>query len=232
MAPVNGMDTYSCPDANIMSWLRNNGNFRIICFYLRHTHQEPDASWSSGARSTLAANGWGFFPTYGALRAENPNLNSTSGANDGQDAVNKMRCTGFANGSVIYLDIETGGAPNDAYISYISAWVGKVRALNFIPAIYGPYTTIQWARGYAPALTDIFWSANPTPGTHGQACDPNNLPPASIDPGCIATQYRQGVTLDGLIIPPSVDTEGLDLNLSLVADPSNAAVVQHALSVA
>lgn len=228
MTVVNGMDTYAYPENQRIDWLGTHGHFRVICFYLQHTHQEPDPSWSSTARSYLATNGWGFFPTYGGLQAGNSTLSPTSGAHDGQDAVSKAQAAGFTSGSVIYLDVEEGGAPASDYLNYIRAWVGKVRELNFMPAIYGPYSVTAWAK----RLTLIIWSAHVPAGTQGQGYDPDNLPSAKIDPGCIATQYRQAVTLNGLIIPPAIDKEGLDLSLCLVADPSNPAVVLHALNTA
>jgi hypothetical protein len=127
----------------------------------------------------------------------------------------------------MYLDLEQGDTPTGNYAAYIEAWIAAVQAAGFTPGIYCSHLFSDWSRQRTPMV----WSFHVPLNTDGQTYDPDNLPSGLIDSGCIATQYRQNIKLNGLKIPKSVDSGGLDLNLCTVADPSNLASAQHALGI-
>jgi hypothetical protein len=106
-----------------------------------------------------------------------------------------------------------------------------VTADGYSAGLYCSHKISDWARNHAK-LTKIVWTWNVPYGNGQKEYDPAALPAGSVDAGSVATQYCQKVELKGLTIPPAVDSEGLDLSLCLVADPSNYAVVAHALGLA
>lgn len=225
---INGFDCYGYPGDDAVAWLRQHGQFRVAGFYLTHAPGKPDKTWTKAVRQSLAAAGWGFFPTYVGLQEGDPNLSNSRGANDGQEATDLMAGAGFATSSVVYLDLEEGDVPTGLYADYVTGWTSAVAAKNFTPGLYCSHLVSAWALQHTPFV----WSFHVPSGTGGQSYDPDNLPSGLIDPRCIATQYRQNIHLNGLTIPKSVDSGGLDLNLCAVADPSNLASVQHSLTVA
>jgi Domain of unknown function (DUF1906) len=222
-----GFDCYSYPGDPAIAWLRLHGQFRVAGFYLSHSPTKLDKTWTNDVRANLASAGWGFFPIYVGLQEGNAGLGSANGTAHGRAAVDLMTSAGFSTGSVVYLDLEQGDKPTGSYAAYIVAWIAAVKAKNFSPGIYCSHRFSDWSR----QQTQTVWSFHIPSNTSGQSYDPDNLPAGLIDPGCIATQYRQNIKLNGLTIPKRVDSGGLDLNLCAVADPSNLASVQHALGL-
>jgi hypothetical protein len=227
MTTINGFDCYSYPGDAAVAWLRQHGQFRVLGFYLSHSPSKLDKTWTKGLRQTLAADGWGFFPTYVGLQEGSAGLNSTNGDSHGQAAAGLMADAGFPTSSVVYLDLEEGDIPTGGYAAYVTAWVSAVTRENFTPGVYCSHLITAWALQQTPFV----WSFHVPVGTDGQSYDPDNLPSGLIDQRCIATQYRQNIKVNGLTIPKSVDSGGLDLNLCSVADPSNLASAQHSLAV-
>jgi hypothetical protein len=227
MAFVNGFDCYSYPGDTTVSWLRQHGQFRVTGFYLSHSPSKLDKTWTKGLRSTLAASGWGFFPTYVGLQEGDAALSRANGTAHGQAAAGLMQGAGFPTSSIVYLDLEQGDEPSGKYADYVQSWTAAVKSNGFSPGIYCSHLFSTWAI----QQTQIVWSFHVPANSAGQSYDPDNLPTGLIDPGCVATQYRQNIKLNGLTIPKSVDSGGLDLNLCLVADPSNLPSVQHALGL-
>ena len=228
MSNVNGFDCYSYPGDATAAWLRQHGQFRVMGFYLSHSPSKLDPSWTQGLRATLAAAGWGFFPTYVGLQKGNSGLTPANGTQHGNDAAQLMQTAGFSTSSIVYLDLEEGDSPTGSYAAYIQSWIAAVKAKNFTPGIYCSHIFSNWSL----AQTSFVWTFHIPSNTDGQTYDPDNLPTGLIDPGCIATQYRQNISLNGLTIPKSGDSGGLDLNLCSVPDPSSLAAAQHALGVA
>ena len=224
---VNGFDCYSYPGNDRVAWLRLHGQFRVTGFYLSHSPTKLDKTWNKDVRASLAAAGWGFLPTYVGLQRGNSGLNSANGKAHGQAAAGLMAAVGFPTSSVVYLDLEDGTKPSGEYANYITAWIAAVRDKAFTPGIYCSHVFGAWSRQQTPFV----WSFHIPFSTNGRTYDPDHLPSGLIDPGCVATQYRQNIKLKGLTIPKSVDSGGLDLDLCTVADPSNLASVQHALGL-
>jgi len=227
MASINGFDCYSYPGDTAVKWLREHAQFRVIGFYLSHSPSKLDKTWTSGVRATLAAAAWGFLPTYVGLQKGSANLSSANGTAHGKAAAHLMSTAGFPSSSVVYLDLEDGDTPTGGYAAYIESWISAVKGADFTPGIYCSHRFSDWSQERTPFV----WSFHVPAHTEGQAYDPDNLPSGIIDAGCIATQYRQNISLNGLKIPKSVDSGGLDLDLCAAADPSNLASAHYALGL-
>jgi hypothetical protein len=223
---IYGFDTDHYPGDASLGWLRIQAQLRVSVCYLAHQPGSSDPTWISKV-AYLKANGWGLLPTYAGLQILSAGLSAASGARHAAEAVQLMSNAGFAPSSIVYLDLEDGTPPAGDYLDYIKAWISTVTAKGFTPALYCSHRIVDDVR----PLTPIVWSFHIPNGTEGLTYDPTALPTGSVDPNCIATQYRQKVYLRGLAIPASVDSEGLDLNVCLVADPSNYASVSHALQI-
>jgi hypothetical protein len=226
--PIYGFDCDHYPGDAAVNWLRQHGRFRVSVCYLAHEPGTKDDSWIS-KYGYLKSNGWGLLPTYAGLQIHSPQATSKTGVRDGKEAVALMKEAGFLPASIVYLDMEDGTIPakGSGYLDYVSSWISTVKVEGFTPGLYCSYLLIGWARGY----TSIIWSFRIPLHTSGDVYDPDDLPEGKIEPYCIATQYRQGVGLTGLTIPHLVDSQGLDLNLCAVADPSDLASVSHALQL-
>jgi hypothetical protein len=131
-----------------------------------------------------------------------------------------MEQAGFHTQTICYLDLEDGTSPSGNYAAYISSWVAAVNNANYIAGIYCSHVIADWCRSKTPYL----WTFRMPSGTSGQTYPPDQIPQGTIAGGGIATQYRQNVFIKG-------NTTQIDINVSLVADPSNLASVMHALGL-
>jgi hypothetical protein len=225
-AAIYGFDCDHYPgDANL-GWLRVRAQFRVSVCYLAHSPGSSDPTWTSKV-AYLKANGWGLLPTYAGLQINSAGLGTANGTRDGAEAARLMSSAGFAPSSIVYLDLEDGTPPAGNYLAYVKGWIAAVTEAGFSPGVYCSHIIVPQIR----PLTPIIWSFHIPLGTEGQTYNPDSLPPGAIDANCIATQYRQKVNLVGLTIPATVDSEGLDINICAVADPSNYASVSHALQI-
>ena len=224
MAFINGIDCDHYPGDSTMALLRARGQFRVTCLYLAHVPGSQDKSWIA-KRDFLANNGWGFIPTYVGAQNAAAVLDAPTGKLHAGEAASLMEKAGFAASSIVCLDMESGDVPASAYADYVSGWIDALPAAGFTPAVYCSHLVVPWAL----KLTKFVWSFHIPLDCAGNTYDPANLPPGAIDPDCIATQYLQKIKLKGIPISAQVDSEGFDLNLCTVPDPSNLAVVQHSL---
>lgn len=203
-----GFDQASYPGDSWMQWLRSGSPIAVTGFYLGPAPYHSDTSWMP-TRAGLAAAGWGFLPVFVGLQDGASSLSGSRGTSDGQSAASLMRSAGFPSDSTIFLDIETGGPISSPFEAYIDAWVAAVQRAGFTPGIYCSHILISWAQ---PKVSQI-WSFH-IPDAGGQTFDPANLPAGSIDPGAVATQYRQNVYLEGYA------HAAVDLNACASPDPS------------
>jgi hypothetical protein len=217
-----GFDISAFPGASTMAWLWGHG-FRISGFYLNHSRGGEDDTWIS-QRSALAGAGWGLAPIYLGWQMVDTSGNAlpppsdpqSTAATDAAEAIALMNKAGFAPGSTVYFDIESGTPPSGPYEQYLLTWTASVSAANFVPAVYCSHLCNQWAANQSlPHWCFHLVSTDPGP------YDPGNLPQPSIDAGSIGVQFLQNVSLSGL---PVV----IDIDLFAVADPSCA----HATSQA
>ena len=219
MPNIYGLDTSDYPGDPTMDWYRSKCGFRYTGFYLAPAPRHPDTSWMD-RRDYLAARAWGFLPVYVGLQIHSSKLSATAGARHGQKAAQLMGQAGFHTQTICYLDLEDGTEPSGDYARYIDAWVRAVTNADYIPGIYCSHRISDWCRNKTPYL----WTFRLPSGTAGQTYPPDQIPKGTIASGGTATQYRQRVYIRGK------RTE-VDLDVSLVADPSNLASVKNALQL-
>jgi len=225
MPVINGVDCDHYPGDNTMALLRQKGQFRVTCLYLAHAPGSQDKSWIE-KRDFLAANGWGFIPTYVGAQQDADLLDAPTGKLHAGEAAALMEKAGFAASSIVYLDMEAGDVPTGGYADYVTNWIAALPTSGFTAGVYCSHLVAPWAL----KLTKFVWSFHIPQDSEGITYDPANLPPSAIDANCVATQYRQNIKLNGIPISAAIDSGGFDLNLCAVPDPSNLAVVQHALA--
>jgi hypothetical protein len=213
------MDTSIYPGDATIDWYRLNCGFRYTGFYLAPAPLHQNTSWMD-RRDHLAAQAWGFLPVFVGLQIRSPNVSASVGAQHGQNATKLMGQAGFHSQTICYLDLEDGTEPAGDYARYISAWVSALTKANYAPGIYCSHRIANWCRENTPYL----WTFRLPRGTSGQTYPPAKIPKGLIVGGGVATQYRQNVFIRGKRTP-------IDLNVSLVADPSNLASVNAALEV-
>nr|WP_198030294.1 glycoside hydrolase domain-containing protein [Mesorhizobium sp. LNHC220B00] len=82
----------------------------------------------------LAMGGWAFFPIYNGGDLKDMMLKPKLGEKHGLKAARFMHASGFAEGSIVYLDIEK---PADrAQLSpYIENWIAAVKGNSFYPGV-------------------------------------------------------------------------------------------------
>jgi hypothetical protein len=135
MANVYGLDTSIYPGKAALDWYWSRCGFRFTGFYLGPAPYHSDKTWMN-ARDELAADGWGFLPTYVGLQIGNRNLNVARGEKDGQQAARLMGQAGFPTHTICYLDLEDGTVPSGSHAKYIVAWVRTLRDVDYVPGFY------------------------------------------------------------------------------------------------
>jgi hypothetical protein len=140
-----GLDSSAYPGNTFMSDLWSNTNMFFTGFYLGETSTlvgpccHPSSSWmpesSPGSvRSFLEGVGFGFLPIYVGQQDNDPIcstcnvLTHDQGVDDANHASNLMNAAGFADGTVCWLDIETGGTLSSEFMAYITAWVSQLNS--------------------------------------------------------------------------------------------------------
>jgi hypothetical protein len=151
---VPGFDTREYPgDAAMRTWF-DASPYRWVGYYLPapcHT----GAGWS-GRRATLQQMGWGLAVLYvgeqdwAAMRAAGDttpvmtgprcateNLTAARGAEHAADAAAVAQADGFANGTVIYLDVERVERVSPELAAYVRSWVGSLLDdARYLPGLY------------------------------------------------------------------------------------------------
>jgi len=96
-------------------------------------------------RPFLAKRGWGFAPVYVGQQDSGPgshHMTANQGEVDGDNACLLAKAAGFPTATVIYLDLETGGAISQASAAYLKAWADVVAALDYVPGVYCSHTSV------------------------------------------------------------------------------------------
>jgi hypothetical protein len=99
-----------------------------------------------------------------------PDLTGPQGVADGHHGSLLAQEAGFPNGTILFLDVESGGALPRALIAYLQAWVDHVETSTFYRT--GIYCSHDRAAEIAEALEDVgqatFWcwhvNCAPPPG--------------------------------------------------------------------
>jgi hypothetical protein len=144
MATYAGFDISIYPGNAILQWLKANTNLAWSGFYLAPAPNHPDTTWmpafdQTSVRTSLVGMGWGLAPVYVGQQVGSAQLTADQGTADAQDAVALAQSAGFPAATVIYLDIEQGGALPDEMIDYFKTWVQGVFNGGFNPGVYCSY---------------------------------------------------------------------------------------------
>src|SRR5258708_564828 len=154
-----GFDTNIYPGDRAMSGWAKDGPYQWVGYYLEAPCHRDD-SWS-GKRETLSQMGWGLAVVYVGQQSWSTHRRSTkgstcsnkfttagNGARDAGDAISRVAAEGFAQGSVIFLDIERMDKVTPAMQAYYTSWTRAVlKDRRYQP---GYYTHVDnAARAYA-----------------------------------------------------------------------------------
>ena len=177
-----GFDRNDYPGDRPMAELRSQ--FSFAGYWLTPPPQEKSNSWL-GKRKTLEAQGYGFL-LLARGRALNRIRSAASarqmGTADAREAARSARTEGFAEGAVIFLDVEDGGRLPPPYHAYLKAWADELMKLGFRPGVYCSGIVVDEGQGVTIVTADdiraneaplrfVFWVFN-------DACPPS--------PGCVS----------------------------------------------
>lgn len=153
-----GFDTHSYPGERAMRTWKEAAPYEWVGYYLPAPCHADD-SWS-GTRQTLADMGWGTAVIYvgqqtwqgarqpsratverarreGTLRCHASLVTASQGMTEASDAIARTAAEGFAEGTVIFLDIEYMDRTPPAMRDYARHWVRAVLADGrYRPGIY------------------------------------------------------------------------------------------------
>lgn len=147
-------------------------------------------------------------------------LTTAQGTTEGDDAAARMAAEGFAFGSTVYLDVEYMNTVTQEIRDYVAAWVAQVlRDGRYSPGIYMHKHNAAEIRaaalnGYSAAGRTgepMFWIASSTGFARTSSPTATGLSYADVWQGILDISE----TWNGA-------TTNLDVNVSLVADPSGS----------
>jgi hypothetical protein len=162
--------------ASLQAW--SASPYRALGVYIGGTNRacsQPNLtpSWVQ----SVTGLGWGLLPLYVGLQAPCVGQGGlakfstvgTTAAGQGlaaaDDAAAKAQALGLPAGSPIWFDLEgyhRGDATcSNAVRSFVGAWVGELRALGFVPGVYGSAaSTIRDVSTLGTSTPDVIWIAN------------------------------------------------------------------------
>lgn len=239
-----GFDRLTYPGDSVMQSLMASTPLEFAGLYLAPAPNQPDTGWMS-TLATLKSMGWGLIPVYVGQQLPRPNLSSTltaaQGTGDASNAVALANTAGLAAGSVIYLDVKTGGTLPQDFMTYITAWIAGVDGTSFRPGIqcWSSQTAAQISGAATGSIP--FWISQPVdqgavtvnansesapdPGTSGfdqGAVTVNANSESAPDPGtsgfagATVWQYKQSLP-NAAVTMTWTDTTGTSQTLSPVS---------------
>src|SRR5579884_1011438 len=116
-----GFDCYAYPGANTMAAWKAQSPYVFVGYYLK-SDNHPDDSWL-GTRASLQSEGWGLSVLYVALPATSPNLTRQRGMTDAAEALSQCQTDGFADGTIVFLDVEPVTPAPQVLIDYYKGWI-------------------------------------------------------------------------------------------------------------
>src|SRR5258708_17195597 len=131
-----GFDRNQYPGDAALPLLRKSYSF--ASYWLSAPPGEKSNSWI-GKRALMQAQGFGFLLLYqGRTSGQLPYKKDSieAGLADAKSAAAAARRDGFAEGSVIFLDVEEGGRFFDGYHAYLRSWAESLTKEKFRPGIY------------------------------------------------------------------------------------------------
>jgi peptidoglycan hydrolase-like protein with peptidoglycan-binding domain len=216
-----GIDTSIYPGDAVMAELRSSTNLIWTGFYLGPAPSHTGASWM-GKRSTLIAQGWGLAVLYVGQQESGPgshNVNGAQGDADGANALALAAQAEFPPGTVLYLDIETGGPFSPPMRDYLERWSARIAAGGFVPGAYLSFLSADSARQVVPDLK--LWVYRLRTADSNVDKDPpfrESLPSESGVASAVAWQWAQNCWIP----KPGGGRQLVDLDVASTADPSRA----------
>jgi len=214
-----GMDCSTYPGDARMQELKRQTNLAWTGFYLAPAPNHPDTDWMD-RRAVLAAQGWGFAPTY--LGHQQQHLTNAQGKVDGADAAQLAHAAHFEPGTVVYLDVEQGPPLGDPMKTYYASWVQSVVDAGYTPGIYCSFLNVAdfIATDHRPKV----WTWRLIL-PEGDAVNPpyrTDSPSGSSYAGARMWQYVQNMKT--VFAPaagaPPITMHPIDFSTSSVSDPS------------
>src|SRR5215472_2735206 len=134
-----GFDCLGYPGDMVMTRIIQNTNLRWCGFYLAPAPSQGNTSWMT-KRAFLQGLGWGLAPIYVGQQVSGPGSHKVTpaqGTLDAQNAASLAKKAGFANESIIFLDIEQGPPAQAATLAYYGAWLAELVAnTSYAPGVY------------------------------------------------------------------------------------------------
>ena len=214
---VAGVDTRDYPGNNIMHWLFENTNLKWTGFYLTPAPcQGEERGWMS-KYDDLKNMGWGFAPIFVGQQPPGHNcasniLTEAQGTKDAELATNLSSSAGFVDGSVIYLDIESGSLSNE-FMLYITGWIGEMISINkYSPGVYCSHRNANKLKNESLAAAFWVWKIE-------KLCPP---PPFPTDPPSNSGIKFANVwqRYQNCVIDAGGTRINVDLNTSTTSNPS------------
>ncbi len=166
-----GIDRSGYPGDAAMQLLWDTTNLTWTGFYLAPAPSHPNTGWMAHL-PFLRSLGWGIAPLYLGQQQPEPhspgshNVSTTQGVLDSANAIALAGTAGFPPGSVLYLDIETGGPIHPGLADYYGSWVQGVIAGGFRPGVYCSFRLAKQLLVIANA--PVFWTFNINKFRNGQ----------------------------------------------------------------
>jgi hypothetical protein len=104
------------------------------------------------------------------------------GTADAREAVRSAKAEGFANGGIIFVDIEDGGRLAPEYHAYLRAWADEIVKLGFRPGAYCSGMEVDEGGGVTIVTADDIRS-NEAPRSFAYWVFNDACPPS---PGCVS----------------------------------------------
>jgi len=177
-----GFDRNDYPGAAGMRELREE--FAFAGYWLTPPPGEKSNSWA-GKRKEMEALGYGFLllargPAAKAIRTATGA--GKMGAADAREAVSSAKAEGFANGGIIFIDIEDGGRLAAKYHAYLRAWADEIVKLGFRSGAYCSGMAVDEGGGVTMVTADDIRS-NEAPRSFAYWVFNDACPPS---PGCVS----------------------------------------------
>lgn len=220
-----GIDRLGYPGDATMQQLWDSTNLTWSGFYLAPAPSQHNTSWMTHY-AFLRSMGWGIAPIYVGQQQPEPNspgshnVSAGQGTLDAADAIMLATTAGIPPGSVLYLDIETGGPIQPGLADYYRAWVEGVAAGGFRPGVYCSFLLAKQL--FALDARPVFWTFNINRFRNGPTAtyqDPFPAPEPVFSRVEIAAawQLAQNAVLG---LPANQTVRPMDLDSCCMRDPS------------
>jgi hypothetical protein len=189
-----GFDRNDYPGDAAMGDLRKQ--FSFAGYWLTPAPGAKTNSWA-GKRKVLLAQGYGFVllargRAAGAI-ADRASARRNGGV-DARDAAHAAKSEGFADGGIVFLDVEEGGRLPAAYHAYLQAWADELVKLGFRPGVYCSGMAVDEGGGATIVTADDIRS-NEAPRKFSYWVFNAACPPS---PGCVSVANPPAPSASGV----------------------------------